>query len=103
MHDGKGYHRRIPESSFYITITNFGKVDLYVPKHQKVVEVADAPAEIVHIKHERFSYRSGAHRNTVDSSVNDVHYNQTPDLLDGMGKHESIGENDDEELNNDLA
>lgn len=40
---------------FYITVGNFGKVDVYLPKQQKVDGVAEAPFKVGHIKDERLS------------------------------------------------
>lgn len=38
-----------PGLPFYIIITNSGKVDIHLSKHEKVGEVANALVEIVHI------------------------------------------------------
>lgn len=52
---------------FYITVTNFDKADIHLSKHYTLGEFADAPAEIIHIKDERFFYLFGAHANNIDS------------------------------------
>lgn len=39
---------------FYIAVDNFSMVDVYLGKHQKVSEVANAPVELVHIREERY-------------------------------------------------
>lgn len=69
----KGTMNVYPGRSSYITIAKFPKVDIHLPKHQKVFGVADAPVEIAHIENECFVYSAGAHSNNSDSSVNDVH------------------------------
>lgn len=38
----------------YIVFANFGKVEVYLPKHQKVGEVAYVPIKMVHVKEEGF-------------------------------------------------
>lgn len=40
---------------FYITIANFGKIDVHLAKHEKFRRLKDAPDEVVHIKDECFS------------------------------------------------
>lgn len=62
-----------PDCAFYINISNFDKVDVHFPKHQKVAEVADAPVEIFHIKKELYSYPSGTQANNSDSLKHAVH------------------------------
>lgn len=57
----------------YITIANFGKVDLYVLKRKKVGEVAITSLQLVWIKDEHFLYRSGAKVNKPDNRVSAVH------------------------------
>lgn len=59
---------------FSSSIANFGKVNIHLPKHQSVGEAAEVPVERAHIKNERSSYLSAAHRNYIDSSVNSVRY-----------------------------
>lgn len=73
--------------SLYITIANFGNVDEHLSSHQNVGEFAFAPLEVVHIKNERFSYPSGIHAKTKDSTVNAVYYDPTPDPLEQSAGH----------------
>lgn len=40
--------------SCYITIANFGMVDLHLQKHQIVDGIAHVPVDIVHIKNEQY-------------------------------------------------
>lgn len=40
-------------SSFYVTVANFGKVEVHLLKHQNVGEVTNASVELLHIKDER--------------------------------------------------
>lgn len=47
-------------SSFHTTITNTGKFDVHLTKHQKAGKLADAPIFIVHIRDNRYSHLSGA-------------------------------------------
>lgn len=43
-----------PRRLIYITISNFGKVDVHLQKHQTVGEVTNAPVRMGHIDKERF-------------------------------------------------
>lgn len=61
-----------PGRSSYITIINFGKVNVHLPENLRVVEVADAPVKVVHIKNERFWYSAGTHANSSGSLVSAV-------------------------------
>lgn len=44
-------YRRHP---FYIKVASFGKVDVHLPKYQKVGEIADTPVEAAQIREELF-------------------------------------------------
>lgn len=44
------------EFPFYITLVNFGSVNVQIPKHQSVGEVVKAPVDIVYIKKARHAY-----------------------------------------------
>lgn len=59
--------------SFYIIITDLGKVDVQPPKQRKVGEVADAPFEVVQVEDDRFSYSSTTSAKNYDCSVRAVH------------------------------
>lgn len=83
---------------FHIAIVNFGKVDVYLLKHQMVGKVADVAQEIVLIEDERVPYLSGAHVNNSDISVNSIHYKSTPDRLAQLEKHEAVKEKYEEKL-----
>lgn len=74
----------------YITITNFDKVNVRFPRHQKFDDVADASVEIVHVKDDRFLYPSGAHADKNDRIINAVHYELTIDHLHKMAEHEVV-------------
>lgn len=80
--------------SFHTTITNFERVDVHIPKHQKILEVADALIKIFHIMIEHFSYPSGADATSNDMSINTVQYIPTPDRLDLMKDHETVKKED---------
>lgn len=58
---------------FYITLANFCMVDVHLPKHQEVVEAANAREEIVQIKDKRFLYSSLTKATSTESSVNAIH------------------------------
>lgn len=51
----------------YVTIANFGKVEVNVREKQNVGEAVSVPDEIVHIKKDRFSYLSDAKGTKHDS------------------------------------
>lgn len=70
-----------PGRLFYVTNANFGTVDVHLPEHQKVGEVAQTAKEIIHIKNERFSYRSGTYANNSNFSAYALQYKPAPDQL----------------------
>lgn len=56
-----------PGRPVYITIASFCKLEVQLPKHQKVGEVLDARVEIVHNSEEYFSYPCDAQMNNSGS------------------------------------
>lgn len=97
----KGVTDAYPGRIFYITLANLGKFDIYLPKHQKISEIADALARIIRIKDEHFSYPSGVHANNDNSSINTAHYEPTPDHLDHIVEHGAVNEREEETVNKD--
>lgn len=71
-----------PLRTLYITIDNFGKQDVHLPKQKYVAEPGDEAVKIVCIKVKGFSYPSGTHVEDSDSLANAVHYNRTPNHLE---------------------
>lgn len=59
------------------------------------------PVKNIHNWDECDSHPTDAHENNGDSSLNAVHYEQTPERLKLMAKHEAVKEHKEEELNKD--
>lgn len=66
---------------FHITIAKIGKIDVHISKHKNGAEAANAPLEIVYMRHDPYSYAMFSNTNKSDCSINSVHYKLTPDLL----------------------
>lgn len=69
----KGITDAYPDRPFYVTIANFSKFDVNLPKRREVGEVANAPIEIVHVNDIRYSYSPCTQANNCDSTVNYMH------------------------------
>lgn len=63
-----------PRCTFYVTIANFGRVYVHLPKHQETGEVEATTVQIIHIKQDRYSYLSDEHKRSNNSSVIAVYY-----------------------------
>lgn len=74
-----------PWGRFYITITNFRKVDVHLLKDQNVGEVANAPVEIVYIKN-RCYFPSLAQMQTIGTAQSTTHATSLPQLLGTYGE-----------------
>lgn len=61
----------------YTTIANFCMVNVHLPEHLKVGEVANAAKGIVHIRDKRVLYPSSRHSSNSDNSVHAVNYKVT--------------------------
>lgn len=59
-----------PGCHFNITIANFDRADVNLPKYQNGCEVLNAPQQIVYVEEESFSYSSGAKVGKSDSAIN---------------------------------
>lgn len=70
---------------------------MYLPKPQKVGEVANAPEKIAQINDECFSYLSGAHAND-DSFVSAVHSKPTTHRLVRTKEYEAVRESGEESI-----
>lgn len=78
---GNGVIYVYPSHSFYVTIANFVKNDVNLPRHQNVDEVVNKPLGVVHIKEERYLYPPGCKATTTGRFFNTVRYKTTADLL----------------------
>lgn len=79
MNEVQGDHGRLVSRLFYFAIANLGRVDVYIPKHQKVGNFGNTQHGIVHIQDDTYSYPSGKQANKSDSSLGPVHYKPIPD------------------------
>lgn len=86
----EGIKDAYPGLSFYITIANFVRVDVHLPKRHDNCKAANAPVGTVHSNNERYSYPPGAHASNRDSSENFVQYKPIPVRLEQMAEHESV-------------
>lgn len=79
-----------PARPSYITITIFGKVDIELPKHQKVRKVAKVWQEILLKNDETLLYTHDAQVNTGRGMSNDIHYKPTMKCPGQMAKPEAV-------------
>lgn len=61
-----------PKRPFYITISNFDRVVVHPPKHQKLGEVVNLLVEIVCLEEEGSSHTCRAQANDYNSTMNDL-------------------------------
>lgn len=71
-----------PGRPFYITVASLRKVDTHLAKHENLGEITNVQLKIVHVKDERYSYASGEHASSNDSSVNGIQYKRAPVSLE---------------------